>query len=179
MACLSMLRTRVIGQLLRILSFFLSLILLLAGSLAVAQVCVSPQKDGDKTTTNGETVNGYYTPANGTYSSGTLPAIALSNFSGRSGAFAVGDMALIIQMQCVDINRTDTDSYGDGVVGFPAYGYTEPSGTCRAGNYEDVAAGVGTTPTSFVVGAALQKTYVQADSTFNSTRRSFQIIRVP
>ena len=174
-----MLRTRVIGQLLRILSFFLSLILLLAGSLAVAQVCVSPQKDGDKTTTNGETVNGYYTPANGTYSSGTLPTIALSNGRGTSGAFAVGDMALIIQMQCVDINPTDTDSYGDGVAGFPAYGYSEPSGTCRAGNYEYVAAGVGTTPTSFVVGAALQKTYVQADPTFNSTRRSFQIIRVP
>ena len=63
--------------------------------------------------------------------------------------------------------------------GFPANGYSEPSGTCRAGNYEYVAAAVGTNPTSFVVGAALQKTYVQADPTFNSTRRSFQIIRVP
>ena len=157
----------------------LAIFLSLTAALAAAQVCVSPQKDGNKTTTAGEVVNGYYTPANGNYSTGSLPTIALSNARGASGAFAVGDMALIIQMQCVDINQTDTDRYGDGVAGFPAYGYSEPAGSCRAGNYEYVAAGVGTTPTSFVVGAALQKTYVQADPTFNSTRRSFQIVRVP
>ena len=155
-------------------------VLFFATTWASAQVCVSPQKDGDKTTAGaGEVVNGYYTPANGTYTAGTTATIALSNARGASGAFAVGDMALIIQMQCVDINQTDTDSYGDGVAGFPAYGYSEPSGTCRAGNYEYVAAGAGTSPTSFVIGAALQKTYVQADPTFNSTRRSFQIVRVP
>ena len=164
----------------RLLLAGLSGVLFLAASGAMAQVCVSPQKDGDKTTAGGgEVVNGFYTPANGTYASGTLPTIALSNARGASGAFAVGDMALIIQMQCVDINQTDTDSYGDGSAGFPASGYTEPSGTCRAGNYEYVAAGAGTSPTSFVVGSALQKTYVQADPTFNSTRRSFQIVRVP
>ena len=157
----------------------LALFLSLTAAFAAAQVCVSPQKDGNKTTTAGEVVNGYYTPANGSYSAGSLPTIALSNARGASGAFAAGDMALVIQMQCVDINQTDTDSYGDGVAGFPAFGYSEPAGTCRAGNYEYVAAGVGTTPTSFVVGAALQKTYVQADPTFNSTRRSFQIVRVP
>ena len=139
-------------------------VLSLATTWVAAQVCVSPQKDGNKTTAGaGEIVNGYYTPANGSYSAGSLPTIALSNARGASGAFSAGDMALIIQMQCVDINQTDTDSYGDGVAGFPAYGYSEPSGACRAGNYEYVAAGAGTSPTSFVVGAALQKTYVQAD----------------
>jgi uncharacterized repeat protein (TIGR01451 family) len=152
----------------------------LSSTLALAQVCVSPQKDGDKTTAGaGEVVNGYFTPAVGTYTAGTTATIALSNARGASGAFAVGDMALIIQMQCVDINQTDTDSYGDGSAGFPAHGYTEPSGTCRAGNYEYVAAGAGTSPTSFVIGSVLQKTYVQASPTFNSTRRSFQIVRVP
>lgn len=152
----------------------------LSFTLAWSQVCVSPQKDGDKTTAGGgEVVNGYYTPALGTYTAGTTATVALSNARGSSGAFAVGDMALIIQMQCVDINQTDTDSYGDGAAGFPAHGYTEPPGTCRAGNHEYVAAGVGTSPTSFVIGSVLQKTYVQADPTFNSTRRSFQIIRVP
>ena len=146
----------------------------------MSQVCVSPQKDGNKTTAGGgEVVNGFYTPANGTYTAGTTATIALSNARGASGAFAVGDMALIIQMQCVNINQTDTDSYGDGTSGFPANGYTEPTGTCRAGNYEYVAAGAGTSPTSFVIGSVLQKTYVQADPTFNSTRRSFQIVRVP
>lgn len=163
-----------------ILRVVLAGVLSLAGSWATAQVCVSPQKDGNKTTAGGgEVVNGYYTPANGTYTAGTTATIALSNARGASGAFAVGDMALIIQMQCVDINQTDTDSYGDGVAGFPANGYSEPTGTCRAGNYEYVAAGTGTSPTSFVIGSPLQKTYVQADPTFNSTRRSFQIVRVP
>ena len=156
-----------------------AIVLSLTTTWTAAQVCVSPQKDGSKTTVAGEVVNGYYTPANGTYTAGTTATIALSNVRGASGAFAVGDMALIIQMQCVDINQTDTDSYGDGVAGFPAYGYSEPSGICRAGNYEYVAAGTGTTPTSFVIGSVLQKTYVQADPTFNSTRRSFQIVRVP
>jgi uncharacterized repeat protein (TIGR01451 family) len=160
-------------------SWFVAGLFLVSGW-AVAQVCVSPQKDGDKTTAGGgEVVNGYFTPANGTYAAGTTATIPLSNARGASGAFAAGDMALIIQMQCVDINQTDTDSYGDGVAGFPAYGYSEPSGTCRVGQYEYVPAGSGTTPTSFVVGAALQKTYVQADPTATSTRRSFQIVRVP
>lgn len=151
----------------------------LSSTLAWSQVCVSPQKDGSKTTAvAGEVVNGYFTPAVGTYTAGTTATIALRNARGATG-FAAGDMALIIQMQCVDINQTDTDSYGDGTAGFPAQGYIEPSGTCRAGNYEYVAAGAGTSPTSFVIGAALQKTYVQASPTFNTTRRSFQIIRVP
>ena len=152
----------------------------LTTSWVVAQVCASPQKDGDKTTAGaGEVVNGYYTPANGTYPAGALPTIALSNARGISGAFAAGDMALIIQMQCVNINQTDTDSYGDGVAGFPGSGYLEPSATCRTGQYEYVPAAAGTTASNFVAGAALQNTYVQADPTFTSTRRSFQIIRVP
>ena len=107
--------------------------LMLASSWVIAQVCATPQKDGDKTSSAGEVVNGYYTPANGTYSAGTLPTIALSNARGTSGAFAAGDLALVIQMQCVDLNMTDTDAYGDGVSGFPASGYLETSGTCRAG----------------------------------------------
>ena len=107
-------------------------VLSLATTWVAAQACVSPQKDGNKTTAGaGEIVNGYYTPANGSYSGGSSPTIALSNARSASGAFAAGDMALIIQIQCVDINQTDTDSYGDGMAGFPAYGYSELSGACR------------------------------------------------
>ncbi|MES2912752.1 MAG: DUF11 domain-containing protein [Pseudomonadota bacterium] len=152
---------------------------MLASSWVIAQVCATPQKDGTKTSAAGEVVNGYYAPANGSYLAGTLPTIALSNPRGTTTAFAAGDMALVIQMQCVNMNLTDTDSYGDGVAGFPASGYFEPSGTCRAGQYEYVPAGAGTTPASFVAGAALQNTYVQADPTTSTPRRSFQIIRVP
>ncbi|MFC6282076.1 MULTISPECIES: hypothetical protein [Polaromonas] len=157
----------------------LALTVCLTSTWIAAQVCSTPQKDGAKTSSAGEVVNGYYTPANGNFSSGSLPTIALSNPRGTVTSFAPGDMALLIQMQCVDLNMTDTDSYGDGVAGFPASGYIATSGTCRAGQYEYVPAGAGTTPSSFVAGAPLQNTYVQSDPTASSTRRSFQIIRVP
>ena len=167
------------GCVARVLRTGFALVCLLASTWVVAQVCATPQKDGSKTSGSGEVVNGYYTPANGSYVAGTLPTIALSNARGTTTVFAQGDMALVIQMQCVGLNMTDTDSYGDGVAGFPGYGYLETSGTCKAGQYEYVPAGVGTSPVSFVAGAALQNTYVQADPTINTPRRSFQIIRVP
>jgi hypothetical protein len=47
------------------------------------------------------------------------------------------------------------------------------------GQYEYVPAGVGTSGTSFVAGATLQNTYVQANPTATTPRRSFQVIRVP
>ncbi|WP_371439313.1 hypothetical protein [Polaromonas sp.] len=170
---------RLRGFTLRLLRTGLAAAFLLASSWVIAQVCATPQKDGSKTSSAGEVVNGYYTPANGSYPAGTQPTIALSNARGTTTVFAPGDMALLIQMQCADMNLTDTDSYGDGVAGFPAFGYIEPPGSCKAGQHEYVPAGPGTTPASFVAGAALQNTYVQADPTISSTRRSFQIVRVP
>ena len=82
--------------------------LMLASGWVIVQVCATPQKDGDKTSSAGEVVNGYYTPANGTYYTSTLPTIVLSKARGTRGAFVAGDRALIIHMQCVDLNMTDT-----------------------------------------------------------------------
>ncbi|MEP6790279.1 MAG: DUF11 domain-containing protein [Ramlibacter sp.] len=146
---------------------------------ATAQVCAVPQNNGTNiTSTAGQVVNGYFTPNNGTYTAGSSPTITMSGGRG-SATWAVGDMALLIQMQCVDMNGTDSDSYGDNVAGRPAQGYLEPSGTCRAGQYEYVPAGAATSGTSFVAGAALQYTYVQANPTSTTPRRSFQVMRVP
>lgn len=151
-----------------------------APTLALAQVCATPQNNGSNVSTaNGQIVNGYFTPANGSYAAGSQPTIALSGGRG-SATWAVGDLALLIQMQCVDLDRTESDTYGDGTAGRPASGYLEtPLGTCRAGQHEYVPAGAGTSGASFVAGAALQFTYVSADPTAASTRRSFQIVRVP
>lgn len=155
------------------------LLLLLLGGWAHAQVCAVPQNNGlNVSTAANQTVNGYFTPANGTYAAGALPTIALSGGRG-STTWTAGDLALLIQVQCVDMDRTDSDTYGDGAAGRPAQGYLEPSGTCRVGQYEYVPAGVGTSATSFVAGATLQNTYVQADPTSTTPRRSFQVIRVP
>lgn len=148
-------------------------------SWALAQVCAVPQNNGTNvTTTAGQVANGYFTPADGSYAAGSLPTIALSGARGSS-TWAVGDMALLIQMQCVDMNLTESDAYGDGAAGRPAQGYLEPTGTCRAGQYEYLPAGAGSSATSFVAGAALQNTYVQANPTASTPRRSFQVVRVP
>ena len=73
----------------------LAILLSLTATWAAAQVCVSPQKDGNKTSAGaGEVVNGCYTPANGSDSAGSLPTIALSNADGASVAFAAGDWHL-------------------------------------------------------------------------------------
>lgn len=165
-------------------SFFglcLGFVLFLSGGLdAQAQVCATPQNNGANiTTANGQLVNGYFTPANGSFAAGSQPTIALSGARG-STTWAVGDLALLIQMQCVDLDRTESDSYGDGVPGRPASGFLPtPAGTCRVGQHEYVPAAAGSSATSFVAGAPLQFTYVQANPTGNSTRRSFQVIRVP
>lgn len=98
----------------RSLRLALALVFLLASNWAMAQVCATPQKDGSKTSGSGEVINGYYTPAIGNYIAGSLPTIALSNARGTTTVFAQGDMALIIQMQCVGLNMTDTDSYAMG-----------------------------------------------------------------
>ncbi len=145
-----------------------------------AQVCAVPQNNGPNvTTTPGQVVNGYFTPANGTYASGSTGAIGMGSARGAS-TWVAGDLALIIQMQCVDLNRTETDSYGDGVAGRPASGYMETgAAACKAGRYEYVPAGVGTSATSFVPGAPLQFTYEQANPTASTPRRSFQVVRVP
>ena len=82
--------------------------LMLASGWVIAQICATPQKDGDKTSSAGEVVNGYYTPANGPYYSSTLPTVMLNNARGTSSAFVAGDLALINQMQCIDLNMTDT-----------------------------------------------------------------------
>ncbi len=146
---------------------------------ALAQVCAVPQNNGaNVTTAAGQVINGWFTPANGTYSAGSQPTITMSGARGSS-TWVAGDLALIIQMQCVDLDRSDTDAYGDGVAGRPAQGYLETSGTCRAGQYEYVPAGAGTNATSFVAAAALLNTYVQANPTASTPRRSFQIVRVP
>jgi uncharacterized repeat protein (TIGR01451 family) len=147
---------------------------------AQAQTCAVPQNNGtDVTTSAGQVVNGYFTPANGTYSSGSSGSISLSGGRG-STTWVTGDLALIIQMQCVDLNRDEADTYGDGVAGRPGAGYLETgSSDCKVGRYEYVPAGVGTSGSSFVPGAALQYTYVQANPTSTAPRRSFQVVRVP
>ncbi len=167
-----------------ILSFVLSL-LVSNISKVNAQVCATPTKDGDNNSLNG-TVNSYWTPANGTYN-GASSAISISTRRGASVNIQSGDLVLIIQIQCANINSTDSDAYGDGVSGdndiygsLIATGYSDPAGSCLAGRYEYLRAGPLTSSSSLDLSQnPLTNTYVQAAITNTTGLRRFQVIRVP
>ncbi len=72
----------------------LPMVLWLYSAVALAQVCAVPQNNGaNVSTAANQTVNGYFTPANGTYSAGAQPTITLSGGRG-STTWMAGDMAL-------------------------------------------------------------------------------------
>lgn len=149
-----------------------------------AQVCAIPTKDGTNSTVNG-TVNTYWNPSNGTYNSASSN-ITLQNRRGASTNIAEGDLVLVIQMQCANINYADSAAYGDGVAGdtefssLVASGYSDPVSSCLAGRYEYVRAGSGSSSTSLNLSDnPLTHTYVQANATATTGRRTVQIVRVP
>ena len=101
-------------------------------------------------------------PGNGTYSSGST-SMALGGATGAATAVAPGDLVVLMQMQCANINSNNTANYGAG--DGTGRGYTEP-GTCQAGRYEYVRAGAATTASSLDLrGNSLSGTYVQDPQT--------------
>jgi uncharacterized repeat protein (TIGR01451 family) len=143
--------------------------------IAQAQVCALPGSAGDATISG--TVNTYWTPAAGSYSGSG--SIALSNPRGALAVLAEGDLVLVIQMQCANINSSDSLSYGDGAGGEPASGYSDPATGCLAGRYQFVRAGAGSGAVLNLTGSPLTATYEQANATATTGRRTFQVIRVP
>lgn len=138
-----------------------------------AQTCAVPGRDGGASVSG--VVNTYYVPGNGTYSSGST-SMALGGATGAATAVAPGDLVVLMQMQCANINSNNTANYGAG--DGTGRGYTEP-GTCQAGRYEYVRAGAATTASSLDLrGNSLSGTYVQ-DPANSAGRRTFQVIRVP
>ena len=142
-----------------------------------AQVCATPGSSGDATVSG--TINTYRAAAPGTYGAGAT-TISLSGQRGAAATLAAGDLVLVIQMQCANINTNNGLNYGDGAGGEPASGYTDPAGSCLAGRYQFVRAGAGTSNAVLnLTGSPLTATYVQANATATAGRRTMQIIRVP
>jgi uncharacterized repeat protein (TIGR01451 family) len=145
---------------------------------AAAQVCALPGSAGDVVVAGG-IVNTYWTPAAGSYGPGST-SIALGGQRGAAATLAEGDLVLVIQMQCADLDTSDTLAYGDGAAGEPAAGYTDPGAGCLAGRYQFVRAGAGSSSgTLNLTGSPLTASYAQAAATATTGRRTFQIIRVP
>lgn len=159
-------------------------LLVLCTGTAHAQVCAIPANDGDNLTVNG-TVNTYWSVPNNTYDT-TSSSIPLQNRRGNAVNIVGGDLVLVIQMQCADIDFSDTDSYGDGVAGDTQFGspvasgYSDPAASCLAGQYEYVRAGIASSSTSLDLSDnPLTNTYIQAAATASTGRRTVQVIRVP
>ncbi len=88
-------------------------------------VCATPGKDGAGGALTG-IVNAYYPPSTmGTLAAGSKSvALGAAAPAGAQTAIASGDLLLIIQMQDATISGTNTGSYGDGLAGDPASGWT-------------------------------------------------------
>ncbi len=140
-----------------------------------AQTCAMPGKNGPASITG--IVNTYYQPqSTGSVTAGTT-SIPLGASTGAAATPSPGDQFVIIQMQCENINTTNTNNYG-GANGTGS-GYTDPAGSCLAGRYQYLRAGPATTATLLdLVGSPLTGTYVQ-DALATTSRRTYQIVRVP
>ena len=165
------------GRTVRVL-IALSLAAALLPGIALAQNrCATPGGDGNLSLSG--VVNTYYTPAAGSYGPAAA-SIPLSSPRGAAAPIAPGDLVLVIQMQCANINSSDSLLYGDGTAGEPASGYTDPASGCIAGRHEFVRAGPGSSGSLLDLSATpLTLSYLQAAATPSQGRRTFQVVRVP
>ncbi|HEY5037578.1 MAG TPA: hypothetical protein VIJ93_00740, partial [bacterium] len=145
---------------------------------AIALCATMPGRDGSGNISG--VVNTYY-PATASAAASAL-AINVGASTGSATPIAIGDLLLVIQMQDTDCNYTNLDSYGDGVAGTPASGYTALNST---GLYEyvvattAVAAGV-VSITGTGGGGGLVHSYVSSAYVAGTHgQQTFQVIRVP
>ena len=149
----------------------------LAASVAIAQVCSVPGRDGTGPTAG--VLNTYYSPVipSGTTLTTGASSIGLTGATGAATALLPGDLVVVMQMQCATINVSNTSAYGAGTTN--GRGYTNPASGCKVGTYEYVKAGPATTSSSLdLTGSPLANTYI-LDAGTVTNRRTFQIIRVP
>lgn len=147
--------------------------LMLSAGAVSSQVCGTPGKDGVTFARN------TYFPGNGVASAGATTVnfgTARVDANASATAFAVGDMALIIQMQDSSINNsTNTGVYGDGVVGDPGSGST----SLRSSGLYEFKRVLAATATSITLDSGLANTYTNANANTTDGNRRWQVVRVP
>jgi len=159
----------------RLAAFWLPLVaggMLLAASDLSAQVCATPGADGTSFARNT-----YFPGAASVAAGASTVTIGAARVDANASTtdFALGDLALIIQMQDAQINNTDTDAYGDGIAGGVANGSTDLR---SAGRYEyKLVTGIAAGSVTFATPLAFS--YTQAGADANNGVRRFQVIRVP
>ena len=145
---------------------------------ASATPCAVPGSTGPGGTLGG-IVNTYFPGATNAAAGAT--SISVGTSRGAATPIADGDLLLVIQMQDAAIDSTNTDTYGDGVVGSPASGSTALN---NAGRFEYVRAtgpvAAGSVPVQGAgAGTGLVTSYTNAASTATQGQRRFQVVRVP
>jgi uncharacterized repeat protein (TIGR01451 family) len=182
---------------LRLQFFSLSLVLWVASSAALAQVCATPGLAGPTTTLAG-TVNSYY-PGSGNVTAGatsiTLGALDTSG-GGSATTIGTGDLLIVMQMQGATFDFSNSDCYGDGVgtAGCATRATTSSSyagghlagATYLAGNWEyctavsALGAGGGALAVNCSGGSGgTVNAYQQSAATGSAGAYRYQVIRVP
>ncbi len=151
----------------------------LTGAAFATNVCATPGRDLSITVTG--VVNTYWS-STASVSAGAT-SIVLGSSTGAATSIASGDLVLIIQMQDAQFNSANSSSYGDGVAGGAATGFTALN---QSGVYEFARAtnGVATTGGTLQLATAsggLLNSYAHANADLIGGRgqRRYQVIRVP
>ena len=152
------------------------------GAAGTVAPCATAGKDGSLTLSTNS--NAYYPSIAAQTRTVGATTIQVGAARGAATSIAPGDLLLIIQMQGADIDATNTDSYGDGIAGGPAYGSSVTT-NFTAGTYEYVAVAAGSATVTAAAGGTitlatgLKNGYVNAVATATTGQRTFQVIRVP
>ncbi len=150
--------------------------LLIFSVLQAAAQCGTDPASGTTSYSGVSNIPNSYYPGTDNPTTGTS-TLALGSLDGRgsSSVLANGDLVVIMQMQGADFTSTNTSSYGDGISGGDASGYS--STNLYAGQYEYNVV------SSFSAGS-LTLLYPLTNSYYTRSYsggaiRSYQVIRVP
>lgn len=150
-------------------------LLLLYPVFSRAQCGLDPVSGLTTISTASQIVNSYY-PGTGDPSVGSTSLIVGTlDPRGNTTPLAAGDLIFIMQMQGVDINSSNTDSYGNGVGGGTASGYLTSNLIAGYYEYNSVAS---------VSGSTINLSYSLARHYHNRTLSgggimTYQVIRIP
>ena len=152
------------------------------GAAGTPAPCATAGKDGAVTLSTNP--NAYYPSIAAQTLAVNATSIQVGPARGAATSIAPGDLLLVIQMQGADIDASNTDSYGDGIAGGPAYGSSVTT-NFTAGTYEYVAVAAGSATVTAAAGGTitlatgLKNSYINAAATSSAGQRTFQVVRIP
>ncbi len=156
--------------------FTIGVLLALIISVNSYSQCGLDPTSGLSTISAGSQIINSYFPGTGNPAAGSISLTtgAIDSRGSATGLIA-GDLVLIMQIQGADINSTNSDSYGDGVAGGNASGYTTTN--LVAGRYEY-------NTVSTVAGNLITFTYALVNDYYSRAFASgaiqaYQIVRIP